>query len=124
MIASAILFSGCEKHAYTISTNVFMASTGSSYKTMGADYSLRLGKTAYIIAAESDKTHFGEGRYEVSISDSGEQATPACVEVSTGKYKGENCIVVKAIARGKSDVNLNFYVNNFHLYKTVSFNVK
>jgi hypothetical protein len=124
LLASILLFSGCEKHAFTTSTNVFKASKGGSFTTMRSNYSMKMGSTAYIIATEQDGTRFGqEGAYSADVRPV-EDSELICAEASEGTFKGEKCLVLKATARGQSEVSIQFNVNGFHLHKTVTLTVK
>ena len=121
VIACALLLSGCEKHAFTISTNIFRVYNGKSTKDVTPDLSVKNGGTLYIFATTKDRERFTGGSYEATGDANLEEHH---VQVETGEYDGSGCIVVKGISRGQEEVNLNFRINGFHLYKTVTVNVK
>lgn len=123
LLASVLLFSGCEKHAYTTSTNVFKVSKGGSFTTVGTKLSMKNGSTVYIIATEQDGTHFEDGEYSADVTPV-EGGSLICAEGVAGTYKGEKCLVLKATATGQSEVSLKFDVNGFHLHKSVTLTVK
>lgn len=123
LLASVLLFSSCEKHAFTTSTNVFKVSRGSSFTTMKTSYSMRNGNSVYIIATEENGTHFNEGVYSADITPV-EGSELICAEAEEGTFKGEKCLVLKATAKGQSSVTLKFDVNGFHLHKTITLTVK
>lgn len=123
LLASVLLFSSCEKHAFTTSTNIFKVSRGSSFTAVRSNLSIKLGSPVYIIATEEDGTHFDSGVYSADISPV-EGSELICAEAEPGTFKGENCLVLKGTAKGQSSVYLKFDVNGFHLHKTVTLTVK
>lgn len=122
IVACAFLLSGCEKHAFTISTNIFRVYNGKTTKDVGTDINVRNGGTLYIFATSQDRERFTGGEYKAN----GNQNADAVhhVDVSIGEHKGEGCIVVKGVSAGDEEVSLNYYINGFHLYKTVTVHVK
>lgn len=123
LLASVLLFSSCEKHAFTTSTNIFKVSRGSSFTTLGTSYSMKQGASVYIIATERDGTHFDGGSYSADITPE-EGSELICAEAVPGTFKGENCLVLTATQKGKSSVSVKFDVNGFHLHKSVTLTVK
>lgn len=123
LLASVLLFSGCEKHAFTTSTNIFKVSRGSSFSTLRTSYSMKNGASVYIIATEKDGARFDEGVYSADVRPE-EGKELICAEAKPGTFKGENCLVLTGIARGKSDVSVYFNVNGFKLHKSFSLTVK
>jgi hypothetical protein len=123
LLASVLMFSSCEKHAYTTSTNIFKVSRGSGYTAVRNNLSIKLGSPVYIIATEEDGTHFDSGVYSADITPV-ENSDLICAEAEAGTFKGENCLVLKGTTRGQSSVTLKFDVNGFHLHKTVTLTVK
>ena len=122
VVFCALLLSGCEKHAFTISTNIFRVYNGKTTKDVGTSISMKTGGTLYIFAASEARERFTGGEYKVN----GDQNADAVhhVSVETGEYKGDGCIVVKGISPGDENVSLNYYINGFHLSKTVTIKVK
>ena len=126
LLAAMLFLTGCEKHAFTISTNIFRYTSGRTTKTVYQDLDIKAGKTIYIFAATKDKDRFTDGHYTVSINNGSEEDhyNPECVSAEPGTQDGLPCIVLKGVSRGKASVSLNFYINDFHLYKTVEVTVK
>lgn len=135
-VAAALLVAGCEKHAYSVSTNIFRYSTGKSFNDVTNKLSLSVGETAYIIATSSSGTPLEGGVYSVSASPVAEPATEEnpnpqtpseqkAVKVAPdGRFDGRDCIVVNAIGQGNASVSLNYEVMGFKLYKTITVTVK
>ena len=123
LLASVLMFSSCEKHAFTTSTNIFKVSRGSGFTTVKNDLSIKLGSPVYIIATEEDGTHFDSGVYSADITPV-EDSSLICAEAEAGTFKGENCLVVKGTERGQSSLTVKFDVNGFHLHKTITLTVK
>lgn len=123
LLASALLFPGCEKHAFTTSTNIFKVSRGGAFTTLGQSYSMKQGASVYIIATERDGTHFDSGSYSADVTPE-EGSELICAEAAPGTFKGENCLVLTGTTKGKSSVNVKFDVNGFHLHKSITLTVK
>ena len=133
-LSAMLLSTGCEKHAYSISTNIFRYSTGSGFSDLSNKLSLKTGQTAYIIATSKSGERFDGGVYSVSAqaaavsTEEGSEPQPTeqnAVKVSPdGTFNGFPCIVVEALAPGSASVSLNFEIMGFRLYKTVTVTVK
>ena len=123
LLASVLMFSSCEKHAFTTSTNIFKVSRGGAYTTVGTKLSIKMGSTVYIIATEKDGTHFDTGVYSADVTPV-ENSELICAEAEAGKFKGEDCIVLKGTARGQSEVSVRLKVNGFTLHKSITLTVK
>lgn len=124
LLASILLFSGCEKHAYTTSTNIFKVSKGGVFTTLGPSYSMKAGSTVYVIATERDGTRFENiGTYSADVT-ADEDGGVICAEAEPGTFKGQNCLVVKATTKGTSSLNVKFDVNGFNLHKGITLTVK
>ncbi|MCR5019187.1 MAG: hypothetical protein K6A64_10355 [Bacteroidales bacterium] len=123
LLASVLMFSSCEKHAYTTSTNIFKVSRGSGFTAVRSNLSIKLGSPVYIIATEEDGTHFDSGVYSADVTPV-EDSSLICAEAEAGKFKGEDCLVLKGTEMGQSSVTLKFDVNGFLLHKTITLTVK
>lgn len=106
----------CDKHAYSISTNHFGYYEGSKVKEIGNKHSINKGEELEIFAVYSDHTRITGGTYSSSTGDGG--------KVSTWVDEAHDCIVIKGESKGSTDVTLNFEINGFKLYKTVTVTVK
>ena len=123
LLASVLMFSSCEKHAFTTSTNIFKVSRGSGFTAVKNNLSIKLGSPVYIIATEEDGTHFESGVYSADVTPV-EDSSLICAEAEAGKFKGEDCLVLKGTERGQSSLTVRFEVNGFKLHKTVTLTVK
>ena len=123
LLASVLMFSSCEKHAFTTSTNIFKVSRGSSFTTLKNNLSIKMGSPVYIIATEEDGTHFDSGVYSADVTPV-ENSDLICAEAEAGTFKGESCIVLTGTARGQSSVTVRLEVNGFKLHKTITLTVK
>lgn len=127
LFAAMLFLTGCEKHAYTISTNIFRYNTGGrTSKTVYQDLDIKAGKTIYIFAATKDGDRFTDGSYNVSMNSGDENSNynPECISAEPGTQNGLPCIVLKGISRGKASISLNFHINDFRLHKSVEITVK
>ena len=135
VLAAMMLSTGCEKHAYSISTNIFRYSTGGSdsFHDVSTKISLKAGQKAYIIATSKSGERFDGGKYTATataVQETNEDGTVKeteqhAVNVTTdGMVNGFPCITVEALAPGAASVSLNFEIMGFRLYKTVTVNVK
>jgi len=124
LFAAMLLLTACEKHAFTTSTNIFRYSNGGITKTVYPDLSLKAGKSINIFATTRDGERFETGTYTISISEPEDGENPHCISAAPGEYKGMPCIVMRGEQKGTIGVTLNFYINDFHLYKSVDVTVK
>lgn len=118
LAAAVLLLSGCEKHAYSNSTNKFRnVETGSVFSTTAT---LNVGQTIYIIAAmDNGKGAYLTGKYTATPQESG------VIEASVGSYGDyPDCIILKGVQKGETSVSLSCDHDGFHLYKTVRFTVR
>lgn len=91
---------------------------------MGPSYSMKAGSTVYVIATERDGTRFDNmGTYSADVTAE-EEGGVICAEAVAGTFKGQNCLVVKATSKGKSDLSVKFVVNGFTLHKSITLTVK
>lgn len=122
-MASVFMFSGCEKYAYTSTSNIIRASRGGSFTTIRSNYSMNLGESVYIIVTEKDKTHFTSGEYSADINPV-EGGDVICANAEAGFFKNDPCLVLKATATGQSEVTVHFRVNGFHYHRSFTLTVK
>lgn len=120
VVVCALLLWGCEKHAFTVSTNIFRVYNGKSTKDVTTNLSVKNGGTLYVFAASKDRERFTEGVYSAHGDANLEEHH---VIAEPGNWNGD-CIVIKAISRGDEEVTVNFNINGFHLYKTFTVSVK
>ncbi len=122
IIAAALFALGtvqsCEKHAYSISTNIFRVKDGSHVNDVKNSMNIDRGSTVYVFATYSDKARIMEGSYSVTSTEE------EVVKTSIGEIEGAPCIVLQGVKKGSCDVTLNFLHDGFKLYKTVSVSVK
>jgi len=124
LIAAVLLLSGCEKHAFTTSTNIFRYTSGRTTRTVYPDLSIKSGKTIYIFASTRDGDRFEDGSYTVTVNTPEEGENPECITAEPGTQDGKPCIVMKGVQKGTIGATLNFYINDFHLNKSVKVTVK
>ena len=118
LAAAALFLTGCEKHAYSNSTNKFRnVETKAVYAQTAT---IPLGETVYIIAAQDNgKGEYLTGKYNATPSD------VDIIEAKTGPHGAyENCIILKGVKKGSTSVTLSCDHDGFHLYKTVNFTVQ
>jgi hypothetical protein len=115
---SAFVFTGCENHAYSISTNIFRYTSGGSAKDVKNSLSIEAGETVYVFATDKDHNRFNRGSYEATSQD------PATATASIGEFDGSPCIKITGVAEGSTSVSLDFLLDGFKLYKSVSVQVK
>ena len=124
LIAAVLLLTGCEKHAFTTSTNIFRYTSGRSARTVYPDLSIKAGKTIYIFASTRDGDRYDDGSYSVTVSNPEDGENPDCITAEPGTQNGQPCIVMKGVQKGTIGVTLHFYINDFHLNKSVKVTVK
>ena len=106
----------CDKHAYSISTNHFGYYSGTSIKEIGNKHTIKKGDQLEVFAVYSDKTRIEGGVYSSSTKDDS--------KVRTWVPESGDRIVIEGASKGSADVTLNFELNGFKLYKTVTVKVE
>jgi len=114
-----VISTGCSKHAFSNSTNIFKYVQGESVKTVksGDQVTIGVGETIYVYAASSDGTRLTGGKYTT------ESAEKKYAKAGNGTYQGESCITVTGAGEGMTSVSLNFLWEGFKLYKSIGINV-
>ena len=115
---SALVFTGCENHAYSISTNIFRYTSGGSAKDVKNSMNIDKGETVYVFATDKDHNRFNRGSYEANSQDT------AVATATIGDFEGSPCIKITGVAAGSTSVSLDFLLDGFKLYKTVTIQVK
>jgi len=123
-ILAVVMLTGCESHAYTISTNIFRVKNGRFTKDVTETLSIKQGRTVYVFACQDNDTRFTGGEYSYSLVSEDDGTIPDYVTADLGTYEGESCIVLNAEKSGSQDVTFNYKINGFHMYKTVTVKVK
>ena len=106
----------CDKHAYSISTNHFGYYSGTSIKEIGNKHTIKKGNQHEVFAVYSDKTRIEGGVHSSSTKDDS--------KVRTWVPESGDRIVIEGASKGSADVTLNFEINGFKLYKTVTVKVE
>ena len=111
---------GETKSFTTLSTkNAFMIAGTSTL--IAKDLTIRPGQEIYIYCciyySDGNSTYLN-GDYSASSDDMG------IVSCSSGFYDNKPCIVLKGMASGNTTVKLNYWLDGFHLYKTVNVKVQ
>ena len=71
-----------------------------------------------VFATDKDHNRFNRGSYEATSQD------PATATASIGEFDGSPCIKITGVAEGSTSVSLDFLLDGFKLYKSVSVQVK
>ncbi len=120
LIAAALAFTGCEKHAYSYSTNKFL--NADTKEVIGTKMTIPVGTTVFIVAAQNNgKGAYLDGTYTATTS--GENAA-AILSAASGEHNGQDCIQVTGVAKGQATVNLKLDHDGFDLTKSVSVTVQ
>lgn len=116
LLAASLLFTGCEKHAYSYTNNKFR-DAGSGI-VLGTKMNLSVGQAKMIVAAmDNGKGAYLDGEYSVTTNDA------SIVGAQTGNFEGKECIVLTGISTGSTDVSLKLMHDGFDMHKTVTVTV-
>lgn len=117
VLAAALAFTGCEKHAYSYSTNKFRID--GTTNVIGATMTVNLGETVFIVAAQNNgKGEYLDGNYSATTNDA------SIVSAASGEHNGHDCIQVTGAAKGQATVNLKLDHDGFDLTKSVTVTVQ
>ena len=116
LFAAALLFTGCEKHAYSYSTNKFR--DASSGVVIGSNLKLSVGQAKFIVAAmDNGKGAYLDGEYTATTNDA------SIVGAQSSSFEGKECIVLTGINTGETNVTLKLMHDGFDLHKTITVTV-
>lgn len=116
------MFTSCDKHAYSISTNEYRCVLTDGSVTPVSDkktYTIDKGQTLYFYASDHDGNRLTGGKYEPRIDE--DQA--GIVTARAGSFDGDSCIEVTGKKAGMVTVMLNFTWRGFKLYKSARIQV-
>ncbi len=117
VIAAALALTGCEKHAYSYSTNKFRIDGTTT--VIGTTMNVNLGETVFIVAAQnSGKGEYLDGTYSATSNDA------TIVTAASGEHGGHDCIQLTGAAKGTASVSLRLVHDGFDLTKTVNVTVQ
>ena len=116
VVAAALLFTGCEKHAYSYSTNKFRVA--GTQKVLSEKMDIHVGESISIVAAMGNgKGEYLTGDYTASTNDAN------IVSTATGTSVEGPCIIMKGVSTGSTNVTLHLMHDGFDLHKTITVTV-
>ena len=116
VFAAALLFTGCEKYAYSSSTNRFR--NASTYNVLSDKMDINVGQVVSIVAAmDYGKGEYLYGKYSVTTNDA------AIVGAQASSFEGKECILLTGVSVGSTNVSLHLLHDGFELRKTITVTV-
>lgn len=116
ILAASLLFTGCEKHAYSYTNNKFR--DANSGLVLGTKMNLNVGQAKFVVAAmDNGKGAYLDGEYSVTTNDA------SIVGVQTSSFEGKECIILTGVSTGSTDVTLKLIHDGFDMHKTITVTV-
>ena len=116
VVAAALLFTGCEKYAYSSSTNRFR--NAETNKVLGDKMSINVGQSVSIVAAmDYGKGFYLGGEYSATTNDA------AIVKAESSSFEDMDYIKLTGISPGSTNVTLRLLHDGFDLHKTITVTV-
>ena len=119
LVMCAMLFSSCDKHAFSISDNKFeYVRNDVPVNHIGDTFKISQGETIYLYASSPEHARINGGDYTVETTDSD------ILGVAVVSWGGDKCVSVTGKTEGTASVTIHFLWRGFDLHKSISFTVQ